>query len=336
MRILVTGGAGYIGSHTALELLEAGHDVVAFDNLSNASRVALDRVAEITGRRAELVVGDVTDADALGNVFAAHSFDAVIHFAGLKSVGESVANPLAYFDASVTGTIHLVQAMKKAGLFDLVFSSSACVYGIPTVLPATELTPTAPLNPYGRSKLMVEKVLEDLHASDARWSVAVLRYFNPVGAHPSGRIGEAPNDVPNNLMPFVSQVAVGKRPLLRIFGDDYDTPDGTGVRDYVHVVDLARGHLSALDVIQSKRGMHLWNLGTGTGTSVMQLVRAFEEATGRKIPFEVVGRRAGDPAAVWADVSKAARELDWKATRTIENMCRDAWRWQSSNPQGYD
>jgi len=334
--ILVTGGAGYIGSHTCLELLRAGFDVVALDNLSNSSRVAVERVAELAGRALPFVEADVRDRAALDAVFAAHRVHAVVHFAGLKAVGESVENPLEYFDNNVAGTVTLLSAMRDAGVKTIAFSSSCTVYGDPATVPIREDFPVgAVTNPYGRTKLVVEQILADLAASDPAWSVGLLRYFNPVGAHESGRIGEDPAGIPNNLMPFVAQVAVGRREFLRVFGGDYPTPDGTGVRDYIHVVDLALGHVKALEKLSGLRGVHAWNLGTGRGCSVLEVVRAFEEASGRRVPYRVVPRRPGDVTQTWAEPAKAAAELGWKATRDLRRMCEDAWRWQSANPNGY-
>jgi UDP-glucose 4-epimerase len=335
MRILATGGAGFIGSHTVLRLLEDGHDVVVFDNLTNSDPIVLERLAELTQREAELVVGDITSSADLAALFTAHDFDSVVHFAGLKSVGESVEDPLTYFQQNVAGTLTLLTAMQAAGIFDLVFSSSATVYGIPELVPADETAATQALNPYGRTKLMIEQILQEIARADSRWSVALLRYFNPVGAHPSGRIGENPSDIPNNLMPYITQVAVRRLPFVRVFGDDYDTVDGTGVRDYVHVMDLADGHLAAIERIHKDRRLHIWNLGTGQGTSVMELINAFRGATGQEIPYEIGVRRPGDAAAIWADVTKAKDELGWEARRSIEDACRDAWAWQSTNPNGY-
>ena len=335
-RILVTGGAGYIGSHTCLELLAAGFDVVALDNLSNSSRVAVERVAELAGRPLPFVEADIRDRTALDSVFRSAPFHAVIHFAGLKAVGESVEKPLEYFDNNVGGTVTLLLAMREAGVKTIAFSSSCTVYGDPASVPIREDFPVgAVTNPYGRSKLVVEQVLGDTAASDPEWSVGLLRYFNPVGAHESGRIGEDPAGIPNNLMPFVSQVAVGRREYLRVFGGDYPTPDGTGVRDYIHVVDLALGHVRALEKLAGLRGVNVWNLGTGRGCSVLEVVRAFEAASGRPVPYRIVPRRPGDIAQTWADPSKAAAELGWKATRDLAAMCADSWRWQSSNPHGY-
>ncbi len=335
-RILVTGGAGYIGSHTCLELLRAGYDVVALDNLSNSSRVAVERVAELAGRDLPFVEADIRDRAALDALFRSSPFHAVVHFAGLKAVGESVEKPLEYFDNNVGGTVTLLHAMRAAGVKTIAFSSSCTVYGDPASVPIREDFPVgAVTNPYGRTKLVVEQVLTDLAASDPGWSVALLRYFNPVGAHESGRIGEDPAGIPNNLMPFVSQVAVGRRDFLRVFGSDYPTPDGTGVRDYIHVVDLALGHVKALEKLGGLRGVRVWNLGTGRGYSVLEVVRAFEEATGRPVPYRVVPRRPGDTAQAWSDPAKAAADLGWKATRDLRRMCEDAWRWQSANPDGY-
>lgn len=334
--ILVTGGAGYIGSHTVLTLLDAGYAVVVLDNLCNSSAESLHRVARITGRTAQFVQGDIRDVALLDELFSQHDFAAVLHFAGLKSVGESVSEPLRYYDNNVTGSIALCQAMVRAGVFRLVFSSSATVYGEPGHMPISEACPTGtPTNPYGRSKLMVEDLLGDLAQADSRWSIALLRYFNPVGAHPSGLIGEDPNGIPNNLLPYISQVAIGKLAQLSVFGDDYPTPDGTGVRDYIHVMDLAEGHVKALRAISEKAGAHVWNLGTGTGYSVLQMIGAFEQASGCKVPYRIVPRRPGDIAECWADPAKADKELGWTATRGLQDMMADAWRWQSMNPKGY-
>ncbi|MDQ7990622.1 MAG: UDP-glucose 4-epimerase GalE [Candidatus Dactylopiibacterium sp.] len=335
-QVLVTGGAGYIGTHTCVELLAAGHDVVVVDNFSNSKREALARVEEIAGRPLAAVHAlDVRDRAGLRAVFAAHAIDAVIHFAALKAVGESVAQPLRYYDNNIGGTVALAETMAEAGVKTLVFSSSATVYGDPASVPIREDFPTGPTNPYGRTKWMMEFVLEDLAAADPAWRVALLRYFNPVGAHPSGRIGEDPNGIPNNLMPFVSQVAVGKRARLSVFGGDYATPDGTGVRDYIHVVDLARGHVKALERLAGEAGVMRLNLGTGRGYSVLDVVRAFEAASGRPVPYEIVARRAGDVAQCYAATDLAAERLGWRAERGIEEMCADAWRWQSRNPDGY-
>jgi UDP-glucose 4-epimerase len=334
-RLLVTGGAGYIGSHTAVALLEAGHEVVSLDNYSNSSPRALERVQRIAGRPLATVEGDIRDGALLTRLFTQHAFDGVIHFAALKAVGESVAKPLAYYDNNVGGTLALLQAMQAAGVRRLVFSSSATVYGAPEALPITEAAPIRTTNPYGATKAMVEQVLRDLAAADSRWSVVSLRYFNPIGAHPSGEIGEDPNDIPNNLFPCVCQVAARRRERLAVFGDDWPTPDGTGVRDYLHVVDLAAGHLRAFDYAQRVRGFVPVNLGTGRGVSVLELVRAFEAATGQTIPYSIVARRPGDIASCWADPSEAARLLGWRAELGIEQACADGWRWQERNPDGY-
>ncbi len=335
-RVLVTGGAGYIGSHTTLVLLEAGYDVVVLDNLCNASSESLQRVSMLAGRAPTFIQGDVRDRQLLDHLLATHRVSAVLHFAGLKAVAESVREPLAYYQTNVGGTVNLCQAMATAGVFKLVFSSSATVYGDPVSVPISEEDPAGTTaNPYGRSKWMAEQVLSDLSQADDRWGVALLRYFNPVGAHESGLIGEDPNGVPNNLLPYMTQVAVGKRPALAVFGDDYPTPDGTGVRDYIHVMDLAEGHLKALQALESRHGAHTWNLGTGQGVSVRQMISALEQACGHSIPFQVAPRRPGDVAACYADVSKAARELGWKTRRPLSQMMRDAWNWQRQNPDGY-
>ncbi|MHB8766058.1 MAG: UDP-glucose 4-epimerase GalE [Deferrisomatales bacterium] len=335
MRVLVTGGAGYIGSHTCVELLAAGHQVVVVDNLSNSKQESLRRVEELAGRGLTFERVDLLDRPALDRVFARHPADAVIHFAGLKAVGESVREPLRYYQNNVAGTAVLCETMAAHGVRDLVFSSSATVYGDPATVPIREDFPTGPTNPYGRSKLMVEQVLTDLQAAEPAWNIALLRYFNPVGAHPSGRIGEDPNGIPNNLMPFITQVAVGKLRELSVFGNDYPTPDGTGVRDYIHVVDLAVGHLRALDRLRQTPGLVTYNLGTGRGYSVLEVVRAFEATSGRPVPYRIAPRRPGDIATCYADPSRAEAELGWKAERGIAEMCRDAWHWQSRNPAGY-
>lgn len=335
MRVLVTGGAGYIGSHTCLELLRAGHDVTVVDNLSNSKQESLRRVEELVAREIAFHRVDLLDAAELDRVFAAAPVDAVIHFAGLKAVGESVQIPLRYYHNNLTGTFALCQAMVTHGVKRLIFSSSATVYGDPATVPIREDAPLAPTNPYGRTKLMIEQVLEDLRRAEADWSVVILRYFNPVGAHASGRIGEDPSGIPNNLMPYVAQVAVGKLPELRVFGSDYPTSDGTGIRDYIHVVDLAVGHLRALDKLIRKPGIMVHNLGTGRGYSVLEVVRAFEQASGRKIPYRIIDRRPGDVAASYADPAKARDELVWTAERDLLDMCADTWRWQSANPWGY-
>ncbi|WP_311946912.1 UDP-glucose 4-epimerase GalE [Halomonas piscis] len=337
MAILVTGGAGYIGSHMVLTLLEAGHDVVVLDNLANASRESLSRVAELAGKTPAFVEGDIRDRECLDRLFAEHTISDVLHFAGLKAVGESVAQPLRYYENNVAGTLTLCQAMAAAGVFRLVFSSSATVYGDGHPMPIHEGLPTGtPTNPYGTSKLMVENVLRDLARADERWSVALLRYFNPVGAHESGRIGEDPNGKPNNLVPFIAQVAVGRREALSVFGDDYPTPDGTGVRDYIHVMDLVEGHLAAMRVLASRRGVGIWNLGTGRGYSVLEMVRAFEQASGRPVPYRIEPRREGDIAECWADPALARKELGWQAARGLDAMLADTWRWQRANPHGYE
>ncbi|MBB1426714.1 UDP-glucose 4-epimerase GalE [Shewanella sp. SG44-2] len=336
MTILVTGGAGYIGTHTVVELLKAGQEVVIVDNLSNSSIEALARVRAITGKDVTFYQGDILNKALLQKVFTDHSIESVIHFAGLKAVGESVEQPLKYYENNVTGTIILCQVMAENNVKNLVFSSSATVYGDPASLPIKEDFPTGATNPYGQSKLMVENILADLHNSDNSWNIARLRYFNPVGAHESGLIGEDPNDIPNNLMPFIAQVAVGKRQQLSVFGDDYNTPDGTGVRDYIHVVDLAMGHLQALKKLQTKPGLVTYNLGTGIGYSVLDMVKAFEKACGKTIAYQISPRRPGDIAACYADPSFAATELDWRATHTVEDMANSSWKWQSNNPDGYN
>ncbi|MBL8504652.1 MAG: UDP-glucose 4-epimerase GalE [Rhodocyclaceae bacterium] len=332
--ILVTGGAGYIGSHTVVELLGAGHEVTVVDNFCNSAPAVPERIARIAGRMPVFVKADVRDRAALQSLFQGRHYDAVIHFAGLKAVGESVAEPLRYYDNNVGGSLTLFETMAQYGLRTVVFSSSATVYGDPASVPIREDFPVAPTNPYGRSKLMVEEILREAAAADPRWRVALLRYFNPVGAHASGLIGEDPNGVPNNLMPFISQVAVGRREALSVWGDDYPTPDGTGVRDYIHVVDLARGHLAALGHLPDS-GVLTANLGTGRGYSVLEMVRAFEQASGRKVAYRIAARRPGDVAACYADPSLAAERLGWRAQLDLSRMCADTWRWQSQNPQGY-
>jgi len=329
MRVLVTGGTGFIGSHTVVELLAAGHDVVIVDNLINSKRPVLDRVGEITGTVPEFHEADIRDEAALDRIVDGGGFEAVIHFAGLKAVGESVQRPLDYWDANVGGSTTLFGVLDRHDVRTVVFSSSATAYGDPDVVPVTEDMPTKPAtNPYGGTKQVIEQILTDLHTADPRWNVALLRYFNPVGAHQSGLIGEDPNDLPNNLMPIVARVAAGLLPEVRVFGTDYPTPDGSGVRDYIHVVDLAFGHLAALDRLAADPGCHIWNLGTGHGTSVLEVIAAFGAATGRDIPHRLADRRPGDVAETWADVTKAERDLGWRATRTIEEMCADTWRWQ--------
>jgi UDP-glucose 4-epimerase len=333
--ILVTGGTGYIGSHTCVELIQAGHAVVIVDNLSNSRVEVLARIEAITGTRPDFEQGDVRDVAFLDRVLATRQPNAVIHFAGLKAVGESVAKPLAYYDNNVTGSLTLLAAMRRAGVRTMVFSSSATVYGDPHRVPIREDFPVSATNPYGRSKLMIEEILADLAHAEPDWRIARLRYFNPVGAHTSGLIGEDPNGIPNNLMPFIAQVAVGRRDHLSVFGDDYPTPDGTGVRDYIHVVDLALGHLAALDALRAASGLLTVNLGTGVGYSVLDVVRAFEQASGRPVPYRIAPRRAGDIARCYADPSLAARLLGWRARHGLDAMCADTWRWQRGNPQGY-
>ncbi|MCF7997169.1 MAG: UDP-glucose 4-epimerase GalE [Chromatiaceae bacterium] len=335
MKVLVTGGAGYIGSHTCVELLAAGHELVVVDNLCNSKAESLRRVRAISGRPLDFVQADLRDEAALDALFSAHAFDAVIHFAGLKAVGESSEIPLEYYDNNLGGTFSLCRAMREAGVKRLVFSSSATVYGDPATVPIREDFPLSATNPYGRTKLFIEEILRDLHRADPSWDIALLRYFNPVGAHASGTIGEDPNGIPNNLMPFVAQVAVGKREALQVFGDDYPTPDGTGVRDYIHVVDLALGHLAALERLRDAPGLLTCNLGTGQGYSVLEMVRAFEAASGRPVPYQIVGRRPGDIAACYADPAQALAMLGWQAERGLEQMVSDAWRWQRQNPDGY-
>jgi len=335
MAVLVTGGAGYIGSHTVTELLGAGAEVVVLDNLSNAKPVVLDRIEELGGRRPVFVEGDICDRALLDRLFSEHPIESVVHFAGLKAVGESTEIPLTYYRNNISGTVNLCEAMAAAGCFRLVFSSSCTVYGLPESVPVREDFPTGATNPYGRSKLMIEEILRDLGASDPRWSLVLLRYFNPVGAHPSGRIGEDPSGIPNNLLPYITQVAVGRLPCLRVFGDDYPTRDGTGVRDYIHVVDLAKGHLKALERASGATGVFTYNLGTGQGYSVIEMIRAFEEASGKTVPFEVVPRRPGDIAETYADPARAREELGWSAERGLLEMMADAWRWQRENPTGY-
>jgi UDP-glucose 4-epimerase len=336
MKVLVTGGAGYIGSHTCVEMLQAGMEPVVVDNLSNSKEEALRRVERITGKSLAFYRADIRDKAALREVFARHEVIAVVHFAGLKAVGESVAQPLRYYDNNVAGTVTLCEAMAEAGVKRIVFSSSATVYGDPHAVPIREDFPVgATTNPYGRSKFMIEEILRDLHASDPEWRIALLRYFNPVGAHASGLIGEDPNDIPNNLMPYIAQVAVGRRPFLNVFGNDYPTPDGTGVRDYIHVVDLALGHVAALRYLDTHAGVVTVNLGTGRGYSVLDMVRAFSAASGREVPYRIAPRRPGDVACCYADPTLAERLLGWRAERGVDEMCADTWRWQRMNPQGY-
>lgn len=332
---MVTGGAGFIGSHTVLQLLEHGHEVMVYDNLSNASPLSLERVQELAGVSVQTRWADLLDVEALEAAVEEFKPDAVIHFAGLKAVGESALIPYEYYMNNVVGTLNLVAALKKHGVERLVFSSSATVYDPENPLPLLEGMRRGATNPYGRTKQQIEEILEDIAAADPSWRIAVLRYFNPAGAHGSGRIGEDPVGTPNNLLPFVAQVAVGLRPIVRVFGDDYDTPDGTGVRDYIHVVDLAAGHLAALRFLEANAGLFTWNLGTGRGTSVLEVIDAFAHVTGRPVPYEVVSRRPGDVAVSLADPSKALRDLGWKAERSFEAMCADHWRWQESNPSGF-
>jgi UDP-glucose 4-epimerase len=336
MKILVTGGAGYIGSHTCVELLAAGYEVVVVDNLSNSKEEAIRRVEEIAGRRLEFHRLDLLDETGLEAIFRRAAVDAVIHFAGLKAVGESVAQPLRYFQNNVSGTLVLLKVMEACGVKDIVFSSSCTVYGDPHKVPVLEDFPLSATNPYGRTKLIIEDMLGDLYAADPAWNMAILRYFNPVGAHPSGRIGEDPNGIPNNLMPYIAQVAVGRLGELGVYGADYPTPDGTGVRDYIHVVDLALGHLKALEKLRQKSGILTYNLGTGRGHSVLEVLHAFERASGRKIPYQIKPRRPGDVAMTYADPTRANQELDWCAARSLDEMCADVWHWQSQNPNGYE
>lgn len=337
MAILVTGGAGYIGSHTVVELQNAGYDVVVLDNLSNASEKALDRVSKITGKPAKFYKADILDRDALNDIFDKETIESCIHFAGLKAVGESVVKPWEYYENNIAGTLTLVDVMRKNNVKNIIFSSSATVYGDPAQIPITEECPKGQCtNPYGWTKSMLEQVLTDIQKADPEWNVMLLRYFNPIGAHKSGTIGENPNGIPNNLMPYITQVAVGKLKELGVFGNDYDTPDGTGVRDYIHVVDLAKGHVKALKKIEENPGLAIYNLGTGKGYSVLDIVKNFEAATGVKIPYVIKPRRAGDIATCYCDASKAEKELGWKAENGIREMCEDSWRWQSNNPQGYE
>jgi UDP-glucose 4-epimerase len=335
MKVLVTGGAGYIGSHTILCLLEEGHELVVVDNLANSNTESLSRVQELAGRSVDFREVDLLDLDAIAHVFEDGAFDAVVHFAGLKAVGESVEQPLRYYKNNVVGTLNLLESMQKAGVYRLVFSSSATVYGASEDVPLIEKSPLGANNPYGRTKEQIEDILADLSAADPRWSIALLRYFNPVGAHESGRIGEDPKGTPNNLLPFVAQVAVGRRDKVIVFGNDYPTHDGTGVRDYIHVMDLASGHLAALHFLESRVGAFRWNLGTGCGFSVLDVISAFGVAVGASIPYEFAPRRPGDAAVSYADPSAALADLGWSARRTLAQMCEDQWRWQSANPLGY-
>ncbi|MFC1649183.1 UDP-glucose 4-epimerase GalE [Patescibacteria group bacterium] len=333
-KILVTGGAGYIGSHTVLELLRERHDVVVVDNLSNSSEKSLERVKKLTGKSVTFHKTDLLDEKGLRNIFAKEKVDSVIHFAGLKAVGESVEKPLLYYRNNVVGTLNLLDVMSKTGIKKIIFSSSATVYGDPEKVPVTEKFPTSATNPYGRTKLIIEQLLRDLYVSDDSWSIVILRYFNPIGAHESGEIGEDPDGIPNNLLPYIAQVAVGKLKKLKVFGNDYETTDGTGVRDYIHVVDLANGHINSIKKL-SEKGCHTYNLGTGKGSSVLEVIKAFEKASGRKIPYEVVKRRPGDVAENFADVNLVKKELGWIAKYDLEDMCKDTWKWQSKNPGGY-
>ena len=335
--ILVTGGTGYIGSHTCVELLEAGYEVVVLDNLSNSSKESLTRIKELTGKEVKFYEGDIADADILNKIFDENSIEACIHFAGLKAVGESVEKPLEYYDNNIGGTINLLKVMRERNMKNIIFSSSATVYGNPAQIPITEECPKGVCtNPYGWTKSMLEQIFMDVYKADNTWNIILLRYFNPIGAHKSGRMGENPNGIPNNLMPYVTQVAVGKLKELGVFGDDYDTPDGTGVRDYIHVVDLAKGHVSAIKKIEENCGLDIYNLGTGTGYSVLDIVKNFEEATGVKVPYSIKPRRAGDIATCYCDPTKAKNELGWEAQHDIKDMCADSWRWQKNNPNGYE
>lgn len=337
MRILVTGGAGYIGSHTCVELLNAGYEVVILDNLYNSSKKAVDRIQEITGKSVSFYEDDMLDADALEQLFTKEKIDCVIHFAGLKAVGESVAKPLEYYKNNIQGTLTLVEVMRKHGCKNIIFSSSATVYGDPAFVPITEECPKGtPTNPYGWTKSMLEQILTDLHTADEEWNVILLRYFNPIGAHKSGKIGEDPKGIPNNLLPYVAQVAIGKLECVGVFGNDYDTPDGTGVRDYIHVVDLANGHVKAIDKIKENPGVKVYNLGTGNGYSVLDVIKAFSKACGHDVPYQIKPRRPGDIATCYADASLARKELGWEAQYGIEEMCADSWKWQSMNPNGYN
>lgn len=336
MRILVTGGAGYIGSHTCLELLEQGHEVVVFDNLCNSSEESLNRVKKLTGKAVTFYKADMLDREALEQIFSKEQIDAVIHFAGLKAVGESVAKPLEYYYNNITGTLILCDVMRKHGVKKIIFSSSATVYGDPAFIPITEECPKGQCtNPYGQTKSMLEQMLTDIQKADPEWTVILLRYFNPVGAHESGLIGEDPEGIPNNLTPYITQVAVGKLKEVGVFGNDYDTPDGTGVRDYIHVMDLADGHVKALKKFEDAPAVYIYNLGTGVGYSVLDMVKAFSKAVGKEIPYVIKPRRAGDIATCYSDAAKAKKELGWEAKRGIDDMCRDAWNWQSRNPNGY-
>ena len=335
MKILVTGGSGYIGSHTVLELLEAGYDTVVLDNLCNSSEESLNRVEQITGKKVTFYKADIRNHEAMDKIFADEKPEAVIHFAGLKAVGESVQKPLMYYDNNIAGTVTLLNVMKEHGCKKIVFSSSATVYGKPASVPIREDFPLSVTNPYGRTKLMIEKILGDVYTADNSWDIILLRYFNPIGAHESGLIGEDPDGIPNNLLPYVAKVAVGRLEKVNVFGDDYDTPDGTGVRDYIHVVDLAKGHVKAIEKIAQNPGLKVYNLGTGNGYSVLDIIHAFSKACGHEIPYVIGPRRAGDIDMCYADPQKAYEELNWKAEYNLDKMCEDTWRWQSQNPDGY-
>ncbi|MGM0874209.1 MAG: UDP-glucose 4-epimerase GalE [Bacillota bacterium] len=336
MAILITGGAGYIGSHTCVELLNAGYEIVILDNLSNSKVDSLERIKEITAKDFKFYHSDLLNKSELQTIFSENDIEAVIHFAGLKAVGESVSIPLHYYHNNITGTLILCEVMEEFGVLNMVFSSSATVYGMQEQVPLSEELPLQATTPYGRTKLMIEEILRDVYVSNKNWSVALLRYFNPAGAHPSGSIGEDPNGIPNNLVPYITQVAVGKLSELNVFGNDYATHDGTGVRDYIHVVDLAAGHLKALEKVMTSSGVSAYNLGTGTGYSVMEMIYAFEKVTGRNIPYQIIDRRPGDIGISYADPSKAEKELNWIAHKGLEDMCSDSWRWQSNNPNGYE
>ncbi len=335
MNILVTGGAGYIGSHTCVELLKSGYDVIVVDNLSNSKLESLKRVQELAGKSLSFHKIDIRDREGLRSVFQSYPVHAVIHFAGFKAVGKSVAIPLTYYHNNITGTLVLLEVMKEAAVKNIVFSSSSTVYGFSEQVPFKEDYPLGAINPYGRTKLMIEEIFRDLHVAESDWNIALLRYFNPVGAHRSGRIGEDPNGIPNNLMPYVAQVAVGRHPYVRVWGNDYPTPDGTGVRDYIHVMDLATGHIKALEKLDQNPGLVTYNLGTGRGYSVLEVIQAFEKACGHPIPYQIMDRRSGDAATSYCDPTRAKQELNWTAQLSLDDMCRDAWRWQSQNPEGY-
>ncbi len=335
MRILVTGGAGYIGSHTCVELLNAGYDIVVLDNLSNASEKSLEVIKRLTGKDFPFYKVDLLDYEATERVFAENKIDSVIHFAGLKAVGESTQIPIRYYHNNITGTLHLVEIMEKHNVYNLVFSSSATVYGTPKTVPILEDFPLSTTNPYGSTKLMIENILQDVYKANNKWSITLLRYFNPIGAHKSGNIGEDPKGIPNNLLPYVAQVAVGRLEYVHVFGDDYPTKDGTGVRDYIHVVDLALGHLKAIEKKSDAAGVHIYNLGTGNGYSVLDVIHAFEKACGKELPYKIEARRPGDIAECYADATKAKNELEWEAARNIAEMCEDSWRWQSKHPNGF-